>query len=268
MLVLQTPLDVQRVREDDRLPVRDALARVEIAHHLDELERVPRVLPDAREGLGVGARRSHVGHVEARGVVAGRVGGVDDGLRCGEGGTRRGRQLRGGDGVRFGLGHRGQGLLERFEEDGRAEGVGQRYAQDAFAETADPVSQRGLVCVLVVIGDGRYAHEPLVGDGADGRDTVFHGEMDVACPTHLALPSSLRGGAGRPRQSPHHYVLSAVVPPSSCAKLREHAAPFHQSDPFAVRLFFLPFVTPVSVTEAKVRLACERKERDLVEYRV
>jgi hypothetical protein len=53
-LVLETVLDVQRVREDDGLFIGDALAVVKLAHHLDEVGWVAGVLADTGVDLGIG----------------------------------------------------------------------------------------------------------------------------------------------------------------------------------------------------------------------
>lgn len=111
--------------------------------------------------------------------------------------------------------------------------------------------------MLVVIGDGCNAHEPLVSDSANGWDTVFHGKMNIACSTQFALPFLLRGNTGRPYQALHYQIVGVVVPSPSRAEFREHASMFHQLYALNVRFLFLPFMTPVFVAEAKVRFTRE-----------
>lgn len=53
-LVLETVLDVQRVREDNDLFIGDTLAVVKVAHHLDEVGWVAGVLADTGVDLGIG----------------------------------------------------------------------------------------------------------------------------------------------------------------------------------------------------------------------
>lgn len=96
-LVLQTILDIQRVREDNRLLIGDAFAVVKFAHHLDKVGRVARVLADTGVDLGVclgGARMVGLYFIcdgRRRGSIAlhwscadGFAEGVEEG-RCAEG---------------------------------------------------------------------------------------------------------------------------------------------------------------------------------------
>lgn len=46
-LVIETMLYIQRIREDNSLPVFDSLLVVEISHHFDEILRVARILANA-----------------------------------------------------------------------------------------------------------------------------------------------------------------------------------------------------------------------------
>lgn len=54
ILVFETVLDVQRVREDHNLLVCDALAVIKFAHHFDEVGGVTGVLTDARVNISKG----------------------------------------------------------------------------------------------------------------------------------------------------------------------------------------------------------------------
>ncbi|KAL2004143.1 hypothetical protein VTN02DRAFT_6240 [Thermoascus thermophilus] len=131
-LVLETVVDVQRVGEDDGLGLRDALAVVEVAHQLHEVPRVARVLAHAAEYLRVCLARwlaTAVRQLERDRRVHRRR--LDLGLAGRVGFDRRGGPRgRRGHGAHAGRRVVGDLLAEGVEEDGSAEGVGQRDPED------------------------------------------------------------------------------------------------------------------------------------------
>lgn len=138
----------------------------------------------------------------------------------------------------------------------------------ALPKATKPVPQTQLVRVLVVVGDGRDGHVPLVRDGPDRRHAVLHREVDVARARQDSLPAGplalLRGAT----QSRHDQVLGMVVPPASGSEFGEDAPVLQQRAALPVRLLLLVLVVPVRVAEAEVRLARQGQHWDLVQDRL
>lgn len=120
LLVLETALNVERVRKDNDLFVLDALRVVVLAHHLDVLGWVSGVLSDTGEELSV---RLHTAVRSLESIC-------------------RYPTLDGAD-----------GLTEGVQKLPCTERVRERDGQ-VRSEAADPVTQRLLSCVLVVADDG------------------------------------------------------------------------------------------------------------------
>lgn len=137
-----------------------------------------------------------------------------------------------------------------------------------FAETAQPVSQTQLVCILVIIrvrGDG---HVPLMRHGPDWFHAVPMGKMNITRAGEHAFVALLLCVGGRSDQTLHDEIVRDVVPPPTGAKLGEYAAILQQRHALAVGLLLLAFMIPVFVTELEVCLTGERQQRDLVQNRL
>ncbi len=170
--------------------------------------------------------------------------------------------------VGHGVGGRRHRALEGLEEGWGSERVGQSDAEDSFAKAPYPVSQCRLVGMLVIVGDGRDAHEPFVCDGADGRDPILHREMDVAGAAEFSFPP-LSLAIGRcALETLDDEVLGVIVPPSPGTEFGEDACVLQQLATLDVCPVLLISICPVFVTELEVRLTCQRKQWDLVEYSV
>lgn len=157
------------------------------------------------------------------------------------------------------------GAAEGLEEDRCAEGVCQRYSQDALPEAADPVSQRCLIGMCVIVRDRSYTHEPFMGDSAHGEYAILHGEVDVASTTQLALPALLQRFVTCSRQALKNQILGVVIPPAARTEFREYAAIGHQLDSFVVRSLLLIIVVPVLIAELEVCLTDKCEQGHLVQ---
>lgn len=215
LLVLDTLLYVQRVGEDDRLGVFDALGIVESAHHLDEFQRIAAVLTRAGEDLRVAG-------ILPIDVVCGVA------LRCRTG--------------------------ECLEESRCSEGVCECDAEYALAECAGPVLERFLICVGVVVRERGNAHEPLVGNGADGCDVVLHCEVNVRGSAEFALESLALSLLLGVNQAFHDDPMCLVVASPTAAKLAKEAAALQQLQTLVFRFLQLAVVVPVGVDKFEVSL--------------
>ncbi|GJD02593.1 diaminobutyrate decarboxylase [Colletotrichum higginsianum] len=209
---------------------RSMLSESENTMHLDVVGRVARILAHALEQLGVGQRPAAVGGLEA-GVVAVAVDGP-------------------------------HGLAEGAQELLGTKGVGQRDAELA-AEAADPVAQGQLGGGLVVVVDGGDAHEPLVGDGADGGMPKRMARWTLLVP--LALEALLLGLLAGLDEAAEDEGLGVVVAAAAGAELGKGTAGVEQAHALGEGLVLLAVVGPVGVHEAEVGLGGQGEQRDLVE---
>ena len=196
--ILDAKLNVQGVRENNGLFLLNAFAVVEAAHQLDVFKRVPGVLTHTSKNLGIGT------------LVMGAGSGI-----CG----RKWRAYGAGDNGGLVFVHRicrgGHDACKGFEEGQCAESVGQGDPEDTFTKATDPVTESSLVGVLIVVGYGGDAHEPFVRHRSDGRNIVFHREVDVACPAKLAQPTFPFPLHGRSSESLKDHILCMVISSSA-----------------------------------------------------
>lgn len=97
---------------------------------------------------------------------------------------------------------------------------------------------------------------------------MLHGEVHVACPTELALPTLFLSFISSTSQSLQDQILSTVVPPPSCAKFRKETAMLQKPSTFLTCFLLLSFVGPIRVAESEIGLTSQSQQGDFEENRV